>query len=95
MAHINHNFYIPVMGTAFTIDTPLKVARFGISSVISLCDDELCETMRNHYSTIFGIPFTAISRNEDDFRGKRITAYLNMVDSCVKTQIETIKKMFN
>ena len=36
-----HQFHIPVMGTAFTIDTPLKVARFGISSVVSLCDDEL------------------------------------------------------
>ena len=31
-----HNFYIPVMGTGFTIDTPLKVAKYGISSVVSL-----------------------------------------------------------
>ena len=45
-----HRFFIPVMGTAFTIDTPIKVARFGISSVVSLCDDELCETMREFYS---------------------------------------------
>ena len=41
-----HTFHIPVMGTAFTIDTPIKVARFGISSVMSIGDDELCETMR-------------------------------------------------
>ena len=29
-----HKFYIPVMGTGFTTDTPLKVARYGISSVV-------------------------------------------------------------
>ena len=27
-----HTFHIPVMGTGYTIDTPLKVAHFGISS---------------------------------------------------------------
>ncbi len=47
-----HEFHIPVMGTAFTIDTPLKVARFGISSVVSLCDDELCEEMRQHWENL-------------------------------------------
>ena len=30
-----HSLHIPVMGTAFTIDTPLKVGKFGISSVVS------------------------------------------------------------
>ena len=34
-----HTFHIPVMGTGFTIDTPLKVARYGIASVVSLVDD--------------------------------------------------------
>ncbi len=38
-----HAFHIPVMGTGFTIDTPLRVARFGISSVMSLADDALVE----------------------------------------------------
>ena len=37
-----HDFHIPVMGTAFTIEAaPYKVARFGISSVVSIGDDEL------------------------------------------------------
>ena len=31
------------VGTGFTIDTPLKVARYGISSVVSLVDDVLIE----------------------------------------------------
>jgi len=31
-----HSFHVPVMGIAFTIDTPIKIAKYGISSVISL-----------------------------------------------------------
>ena len=44
-----HTFHIPVMGIAFTIDSPIKVARFGISSVISIIEDRLIEMMRNIY----------------------------------------------
>ncbi|RAP26920.1 hypothetical protein DID74_01200 [Candidatus Marinamargulisbacteria bacterium SCGC AG-333-B06] len=87
-----HEFHIPVMGTAFTIDTPLKVARFGISSVVSLCDDELCEAMRMHYSKLFQLDYDPISEEVDDFRGKRITAYLNLLDQCVKDQINRMKQ---
>jgi len=87
-----HEFHIPVMGTAFTIDTPLKVARFGISSVVSLCDDELCEEMRQHYSSLFKIDYEAITEDDDDFRGKRITAYLNLLDRVVNDQIDRIKQ---
>ena len=36
-----HNIHIPVMGTGFSIDTPIRVAQFGISSVISIMDDIL------------------------------------------------------
>ena len=86
-----HLFHIPVMGTAFTIDTPIKVARFGISSVVSLCDDELCETMRKHYSKLFGFEYEEITNKEDDFRAKRITAYLNVLDDCVNQQIQRMK----
>jgi hypothetical protein len=45
-----HTFHIPVMGTSFTVDTPLKVARYGISSVVSLVDDVLVEQMRRFHS---------------------------------------------
>ena len=38
------------MGTAFTADTPLKVAQFGIDSVISLVDDVLLERLRKIYT---------------------------------------------
>ena len=45
----HHPFHIPVMGLAYTIDSPIKVARFGISSVISIVEDRLIEMMRKHY----------------------------------------------
>jgi hypothetical protein len=37
------------MGLAYTIDSPIRVAHFGISSVISITDDELTEKMRAYY----------------------------------------------
>ena len=44
-----HKFHIPVMGLAYTIDSPVKVARYGIASVISIVEDHLIEMMRVHY----------------------------------------------
>ena len=87
-----HLFHIPVMGTSFTIDSPIRVARFGISSVVSLCDDELCENMREFYSKKYNLLFEPITKKEDDFRAKRITKYLNMLDDCVNAQIEDMKQ---
>ncbi len=49
MNHSEHTFHIPVMGLGFTIDTPVKVARFGISSVVSIIEDHLVEQMRAFY----------------------------------------------
>ena len=43
-----HKFHIPVLGLGYSIDTPLKVARYGISSVVSVVDDELIERMRKY-----------------------------------------------
>ena len=61
-----HSVHIPVMGTAFTIDTPIRVAPYGISSVISICDDELCETMRQWWTEKLGWQYTKIKKSEDD-----------------------------
>ena len=38
-----HSFHIPVLGVGYSVDTPLKVARYGISSVMSIVDDALLE----------------------------------------------------
>ncbi|MDF1535839.1 MAG: hypothetical protein P1S46_04965 [bacterium] len=87
----NHTFFIPVMGIGFTIDTPVKLARYGISSVISLVDDTFIEQMRKYYCEKTGEPYEEIGRNEKDWRADRITAYLNMVDCIVARQVEALK----
>ncbi len=90
---LDHSFYIPVMGTSFTIDTPIKVAKYGISSVISIGDDELCETMKRHYAKGYQLPYQEIEKLEPDYRAKRITSYLNLVNDIVNLQIETMKSL--
>ncbi len=86
-----HTFHIPVLGVGYSIDTPIKVAPFGISSVISLVDDTTIENMREFYSNKFDIPFQAISKKVEDFRAKRIASYLNLVDEIVKRKVQEIK----
>lgn len=86
-----HSFHIPVMGLAYTIDSPIKVARFGISSVISIIEDRLVEMMRSHYYPAIDQVYYPISTHEDDFRAKRITDYLNLVNTIVQDQIEKLK----
>lgn len=80
-------FHIPVMGTGFTIDTPLKVARYGISSVISLVDDHLTEDMRKFHCGLSGEPYEEIKSSSEDSRARRITAYLDLVDLLVSRQV--------
>ncbi len=89
-----HTFHIPVMGTGFTIDTPIRVAPYGISSVISLVDDMLMETMREFYSKKFNLSFTAISSKSFDARAQRITEYLNMVDKIVSDKVANLKQSY-
>lgn len=90
-----HTFHIPVMGTGFTIDTPIKVAKYGISSVVSLVDDILVENMREHYSNKLGLPFKAITDKIEDFRAKRITEYLNLMDQIVTDKFNELKQSYN
>ena len=89
--YAGHQFHIPVMGTGFTIDTPLRVARFGISSVISLVDDVLIEKVRRYHALREGEPYEAIRNNHPDSRAARITAYLNLVGRLVERQVEALK----
>jgi hypothetical protein len=87
-----HSFYIPVMGTGFTIDTPLKVAKYGISSVISLVDDVLIEQMRKFWCEKFNEPYEEIKTKDDNSRAKRITAYLNLLWKLIKNQLAQLKE---
>jgi len=86
-----HTFHIPVMGLAFTIDSPIRVAKYGISSVISIADDELIEKMRAFYSEKFDVPYQEITQKIHDYRAERITSYLNLVDKIVKEKFESFK----
>lgn len=87
-----HSFHIPVMGTGYTIDTPIKVAHYGISSVISITDHRLTEKMREYYSRKYNFEFTPISEKEADCRARRITAYLNLVKKIVDLNFLKLKK---
>lgn len=86
-----HSFHIPVMGIGFTIDTPLKVAQYGIDSVISLVDDILLERLRKMYCEKFEMPYTEITNKVIDFRSKRITSYLNLMNDLVDEKFESLK----
>ena len=66
--HNNHTFHIPVMGTAFTADSPIKVAHYGIDSVIALADDVLLERLRKYYSEIYNLTYEEIKNNTRDYR---------------------------
>jgi hypothetical protein len=86
-----HSFHIPVMGLGFTADTPIKVAKFGISSVVSIMDDHMMEDLRRIYSRKFHIPYLPINDKTHDSRAHRIKAYLNLLHAEVNKQLEDLK----
>lgn len=86
-----HQFHIPVMGTGFTIDTPLRVGKFGISSVISIGDDDLIEQMRETCLTAANREYIPIGRDEPDARARRIQTYLNLVHDLLEDQIRVMR----
>ncbi len=85
-----HSFQIPVMGTGFSIDTPLKVAKYGISSVISLVDDMLIEQMRKFHSEKNNLSYSAIKKGMEDWRARRITSYLDLLHDLVKKDVSSL-----
>ena len=76
------------MGTAFTAETPLRVAKYGIDSVIALADDVLLERLRKIYSDENDITYLEIKNNTKDYRSNRITAYLDMVNDLVSEKFD-------
>ncbi len=86
-----HTFHIPVMGTGFSIDTPLKVAKYGISSVVSLVDDVLIEQMRKLHSERVEEPYSVIKDKDEDSRARRITAYLDLLNGVIQGQVKALQ----
>lgn len=93
MDNYYHQFHIPVMGTGHSIDTPIRVAPFGISSVISIVDDVLIEKIRKYYCELYDLPFDKIRKSDDDSRARRITAYLDVVKEIVNQKVDEIRDM--
>src|SRR5690606_5837633 len=71
--------------------SPVRVAQYGIDSVISIMDDDLIEKMTAFYAEKFKQPYEEISQKVDDFRAKRITNYLNLLDKVVTQKFEAFK----
>ena len=92
MKFFGHTFHIPVLGVGYSVDAPAKVAKYGISSVISIVDDILLEQLRKHYYQKLNKPYVQISPKEEDSRAKRVTAYLNLMNEIVKEQFEKVKQ---
>lgn len=88
---MQHTFHIPVLGLAFSIDTPLAVAKYGITSVVSIVDDELIERMRAYHCRQHDLPYTPIPVTDYDSRAARITAYLNLLQDLIEKQVEKMK----
>jgi hypothetical protein len=78
-----HTFHIPVLGLGYSVDTPIKVSPFGISSVASIVDDEMIERMRKHHTIQSNEVFVPIPTSDPDFRSKRITGYLDLMERII------------
>ncbi|HCY74491.1 MAG TPA: hypothetical protein DHV28_01090 [Ignavibacteriales bacterium] len=91
MENMYHKFHIPVMGTGHSIDSPIRVAHLGISSVMSIVDDILIEKIYKHYAHKFSIDAEVILKNDLYARSKRITNYLNLADKIVALKLDEIK----
>lgn len=89
---MTHTFHIPVLGLAFSIDSAIKVARYGISTVMSIVDDELIERIRSYYCKLHQLSYTPIQKQEEDYRANRITAYLDLVKTLVDQQIKELRQ---
>lgn len=88
---MSHRFHVPVMGIGFTVDSALRVARFGIGTVISLADDRLIERVRRHYCDVYGLPCEPITAHDPDARAKRITAWLDLVEAVTALQMDELR----
>jgi hypothetical protein len=81
------------MGTGYTIDSPIRVAPFGIDSVVSLVDDILIGQIHEHYANLNHREYTPIPRNAPDGRSERIRQYLDLAQELIHEKIDQIKAM--
>ncbi|MCK9182496.1 MAG: hypothetical protein M0P13_06425 [Fibrobacteraceae bacterium] len=90
---MKHSFHIPVMGTCYTADSPIRLAHLGFSTVISLVDDILLERLGSYYAKLYKLPYATVPKKEEGGRAERIKNYLNLVDQIVKIKMDKTKAM--
>ena len=78
------------MGIGYTLDTPIRVAKYGIDSVVSIVQDDVIEKARAHYCRLNNRSYTPITSDQTAYRSKRITAYLNLVNELVDESFEKL-----
>lgn len=81
------------MGTGFTLDTPLRVGHFGISSVMSIVDDALAERFRRHYCDKSAVAYEPIAVTAPNARARRITAWLDLVHTLMLRQMDALRAL--
>ncbi|MDX2190502.1 MAG: hypothetical protein SFY32_11625, partial [Bacteroidota bacterium] len=64
----------------------------GIDSVISIGDDELLEKLRKYYCIHSNREYNPILNTDDDFRAKRITLYLNLINELAEEKFYKFKE---
>jgi len=79
------------MGISFTIDTPVKVASYGITSAISIIEDNLVEIMRKYYYQENNEHYEPIDTKQENYRIRRLTDYLNLVNRNVHSKFDELK----
>ena len=79
------------MGIGYTLDTPIKIGKYGISSAVSLVQDDVIEKARKFYAKRFDLPYTEINKKAPNYRSKRIEEYLNMSQDIVDAEFDKLK----
>src|SRR5690606_26910953 len=64
----------------------------GITSALSIIEDNLIEMMRKHYYQENNETYVPIEKHEENYRVRRITDYLNLVNRNVQSKFERLKE---
>ncbi|SMO41230.1 hypothetical protein SAMN06265379_101615 [Saccharicrinis carchari] len=87
-----HTFHVPVMGTGFTIESPLKIAHYGISSVVPITDHFIMEELIKIHSEKNGLEYTPTNPSDRKNRALIIKNYLNLLQILVQRNFENLKQ---
>lgn len=79
-------------GISFYSRHSYKSSKIRISSVVSIIEDQMIEQMRAVICKNEDLPYIEIKKDEEDYRARRITAYLNVLDIVLQKQMVQLKK---